>query len=496
MREIEKIAQTLFDKIRSRFENVSIGDEKAKVTTDPEKARFLNFNYISDTGDHFGNITLSLIDGQSLKVYFSKGISEKLGSHAKQEWYAFLKDLRKFARRNLLGFDTRDISRPNLSVRDLRQTSHTDSPFTKSDVTESRLFGSTKSSYERLGPTKIIIRHGKSVDEAIHGSRSRNIESIFIQNESGERFKLPFNKLSGARAMARHVTNGGQIHDDLGKHICNVVNEMSALKIFVRANKNHTFEDAEATAMMEAAVEQYLNLHSDLRHLSGNRGYQAFKESFKPMVTEEDDFNLDEVKQKFIRKSFDERITEALPHVYRAYKKKMATDDPLVNEFAQWATRVTEGTWELPETDEQIEQLNSLLADPLPVGVDGDNATSVLYNLVGDDELFDTLYSISKAEGPEVDARPHVILWMQDNYPLMLEKLTVPEDMYPPAQQDEQPSEEQPPEEQEFPDMDADTPDQTPPEGEQPDAEVDADEPDQTPPEPNPVAEMRRLAGL
>ena len=44
MREIENIAAALFDKIRTRFDNVSIGDEASKATTDPEKARFINFD--------------------------------------------------------------------------------------------------------------------------------------------------------------------------------------------------------------------------------------------------------------------------------------------------------------------------------------------------------------------------------------------------------------------------------------------------------------------
>jgi len=37
MREIENIASALFDKIRTRFDNVSLGDENSKATTDPEK---------------------------------------------------------------------------------------------------------------------------------------------------------------------------------------------------------------------------------------------------------------------------------------------------------------------------------------------------------------------------------------------------------------------------------------------------------------------------
>ena len=85
MREINKIAEGLFEKIRDRFEDVSLGDDKAKACSDPEKARFFNFDYVVD-GDNHGNITMSLIDETSLKVYFSKNISKDLDKEQKKEW--------------------------------------------------------------------------------------------------------------------------------------------------------------------------------------------------------------------------------------------------------------------------------------------------------------------------------------------------------------------------------------------------------------------------
>ena len=67
MKNIERIAEELFDKIRSRFEHVVLGNEKTDETDDPEQARFFNFDYVSEAGTNYGNITLSLIDEDSLK---------------------------------------------------------------------------------------------------------------------------------------------------------------------------------------------------------------------------------------------------------------------------------------------------------------------------------------------------------------------------------------------------------------------------------------------
>ena len=87
----ENVATELFNKIRSRFENVSLGDEKSQATSDPENARFFNFDYISKDGENFGNITISIVDGVNLKLYFSKKISTELSDEQQQEWFSFLK---------------------------------------------------------------------------------------------------------------------------------------------------------------------------------------------------------------------------------------------------------------------------------------------------------------------------------------------------------------------------------------------------------------------
>ena len=71
MRELDKISAALFDKIRARFDHVNIGDSNAQRVTDPEKARFLNFDYISQDGENFGNVTISLIDEDNLKIYIN-----------------------------------------------------------------------------------------------------------------------------------------------------------------------------------------------------------------------------------------------------------------------------------------------------------------------------------------------------------------------------------------------------------------------------------------
>jgi hypothetical protein len=415
MREINKISDALFEKIRDRFEDVSLGDENAKATSNPEDARFFNFDYTVDGTSH-GNITISVIDETSLKVYFSKNISSDLDEEQQAKWYGFLRELREFAKRNLLSFEPRDITRSTLQHRDLQQVSKSDSTYSKDEVIgESRLHGTSRSSYEQDGNVKIIVRHSDRVDPEQRGARSRKIKALFVETTDGERFKLPYNNLKYARAMARHVSEGGNVTDDFGQHITKVAEECSKLRPFKSQMVRRTFEDQETQAMVEAAFEYHGLLNDTLKRMSGRKGYAACKESFQmDEQTLMDDFDVDSMRERFVRKTYNDATDTALPIVQKAYNMKKS--NKFAQQFESWANNVSEGTWAKPEGEEQVSELIDLLMEPLPVGVDAINATNALYNLIGDDVLFDRLGDLAD-ENSEADARDVVMDWVQENMP-------------------------------------------------------------------------------
>ena len=45
MKNLDLIAEELFNKIRGRFPSITIGDEEGKVTDQPNLARFFDFQY-------------------------------------------------------------------------------------------------------------------------------------------------------------------------------------------------------------------------------------------------------------------------------------------------------------------------------------------------------------------------------------------------------------------------------------------------------------------
>ncbi|CAB5214444.1 hypothetical protein UFOVP190_118 [uncultured Caudovirales phage] len=429
-KEIESIATALFDKIRSRFPNVTLGDEKAKACTDPAEARFFNFTYAGQDGAEFGKVTISLIDETSLKVYFGQNISGDMDREQRKEWYEFLRSLRQFAKRNLLTFDTRDINKSNLKLQDVKQQAKTDDVATTADVavTESKLYGTPGRPYNSFadkGKTKILIRHENKVNDEIRGSRARKIQEIFLETERGERFLLPHTNLHGAYAMAEHLNCDGSMHDEIAEHINNLVAEMASMKHFVRSTKHRQFEDQETADMTRAAVHHYDKVKRTLRQMRGARGFRSYFENWMPEAVAADDIDLDAIKERFVKKIYDQRFEEAFPIVYRAYKKQKESLGEYGSSLEEWANDITESAWARPDTADKITALRELLKTPLTVGIDGIDAKSKIEPIIGDDDLNDAIDDLAQGQGPDADATFLVKEWLVQNMPQLLKDLEV-----------------------------------------------------------------------
>ena len=322
MKEIEHVAEDLFNKLRSVYPTLQIGDASANKTLEPEEARFFDFMFETQNAD-VGSVTISLVDDH-FKLYYSKELTESLGEN-KQQWYNFLREMRQFAKRRLMTFDVRDITKSNLERKDFEFLRTQQQEFRDSDMNEAKMYGSIKSSYQDLGETaKIIVRHKRPVDEDVRGSRSRHISKIFIENTAGERMLLPFKNLLGARAAARHISEGGQLHDDIGAHIINTVGQMSQLKNFINYSNRNKLVNEDTVDIVESVRDAYNNIRQDLTRMSSRRGYGNFVEGFEPieLMLSEDD--LDEMKDRFTVKKHDDNVFESLPLINSIYKTAMA----------------------------------------------------------------------------------------------------------------------------------------------------------------------------
>lgn len=320
MRPIEKTSEDLFQKLRSRFSPITLGDENAESTADPKSAKIFNFMYKEGDND-IGYVSISLNDNRALKVYYGGDVIENM--HDKNSWYSLLRDLRGFAKRNLMAFDARDLAKNQLEPRDFKFISQQDGSYKdhEVEVTESTMFGSRRKSYQTVESVKMIVNHRRSIDETIPGARSRYIESIYLENADGERFKFPYNYLTGARAMARHVSEGGTPYDGVGKHILETIKEMRDLSKFARRTKKHAMENADASSVREHVIERFQSLKKTLGAMSVKEGYARFVENFSTEETLAEDDTIQQLKERFTQQVFDTQLEDTLPAVMRAIKE-------------------------------------------------------------------------------------------------------------------------------------------------------------------------------
>jgi hypothetical protein len=427
-KEIEPIAAALFDKVRSRFSPLTLGNENAKQTDDPSKARFFNFKYTDSAGNSHGQILISLIDEQTLKVSYGQDIVGNMEKEQRTEWYDFLRNLRMFAKRNLLKFDASDLTRGGLKIGDIKQQAKVDDVSTTDDVTvtESRMYGTPGRPRESVGEhggIRIRVKHSEPVLDEVRGARARKIESIFLETPQGERFLCGHKNLSAARALAEHLCNGGTPYDEIAEAISSMVSEMNAMKHFVRSTKNRQFEDRETSDMAHAAIKHYYHLKDTLKHLSQKKYYDEFVEDFIQPTSLEDEIDVDALKERFVKKVYDERFDEALPIVYREYKRQQ---NNLANELDEWANQILEDSGENDITDEEnkLRALQELCKTPLLAGINGIDAKTdlepIVNNLPGADKLLDDITTLAdpvKGRGSDADARILVKAWANQHMP-------------------------------------------------------------------------------
>ena len=325
-----KTSNDLFNKVRSKFANIQLGDSMGGVTANPGDAVFFDFEF-SENSDEFGRISISLADGETMKVFYNKGLVEKLEDENKTNWYSFLKELKDFAVEHQIGFDVRDITKSNLSQQDFKNLANNNNTLNtdgmseelnritklagleKAKVAES-LTGTKKSSYENLDKTRLIVRHSKPVESEMPGARTRHINSLYIENADGERFKYPVVHLAGARAMQRHVANGGLPHDEFGEHIIKMSEQIAQLNSFSRYVATKDQLNDSAGDIIEKAKMKLETMRKYVKGLSKQKNYESVKASFQPStIAEIDDETKNTLKDKFTLKHFDERVDQVLP---------------------------------------------------------------------------------------------------------------------------------------------------------------------------------------
>ena len=391
--------KNLYDLLVTRDLEPELLDSAGKAVTDPNEAELFSFDW-SAGGRNYGTVVVLLGSDNELEVYYGDNLGRAMEGEDRGDWYDFLAQMKNFATRNLLTFELNNLNRLKYTMQGMAAI--------KEGLFEG-YYGRRNISYsDQPKSTKLMIRHSRNIAEG--EPRHRAIESIYVETADGERFRVPSRSLSHGRMLARHVAEGGNPYDAFGQHITEIVNEINTLGRFIRASRDRGFQ-GPASDMIESAVRHYTDLKAKAKRMIGQRGYHEEREQFDPTVVTDSEGLADEIREMFVQQSLDQRIEEALPILTRLAvpvltKVANRDDDSMkeIQEFESWAHEVTEGTWALPDTPEEQDRLRQLMSEPLPVGADATNATEQLYDILGDDDLFDQLSDLA-AQDPDADAR-------------------------------------------------------------------------------------------
>jgi LysM repeat protein len=323
MKNLDLIAEELFNKIRGRFPSITIGDEEGKVTDQPPLARFFDFQY-KQGGDSLGSVSVTLTDDAVQVMYNTDVVANETGQ-TRTAWYNFLKELRMFAKKRLLKFDTRNIQKSNLDKRDYKFLAKQRTG--DEQMTEAKLYGTSRKSYQDIGTARVTIEHHKPVNHDLAAGRTMHINRLYVESSEGERFKYPFKHLNGARAMARHVSEGGAPYDDFGKHITGLSEELASLRKFKTYMSRSAVMAEGLSDYTSVVIERIDAIKKTVEQLQRQSHYNEAIDTFETAILEDVPSDVSEnwIDQLTIRQ-FNEELKDVFPYIYKLISEKTVAE--------------------------------------------------------------------------------------------------------------------------------------------------------------------------
>ena len=315
MKNKDDLGNNIFDFLKGKGVPISISDANDEDTLDPEEGvRF----YSNDP-----NIMVTIDkENNELKLSKSKHVED-------ERMDSIHKGVQKLAQNHMFSFDYKIFGKsikPKHSSYKAKVNKMKQEQEAVTEASLGKMYGSAKTSYQPLEAVKIVVRHGKPVNEEIRGARSRQISKLFIQR-GDERFALPHKSLAGARAMARHVHNGGEVHDTVGSAINEMVNNIDSLSKFARYVENKNLVNEENDSLVILAKESVQNLRQSLKKLSGAKTYAKAVETIDFTNSLEITNEESDLTDLFVEKHIDNNVLNAFPTINKLLSVQQKMDE-------------------------------------------------------------------------------------------------------------------------------------------------------------------------
>jgi hypothetical protein len=270
---LSRLGEEIFQILKGSGKSLTLFNEDGKVVYDPSNASRM---FVEPD-----KMMISIVrDGynSSVCLYISSGTDLNESNLTK-----LITTLRTTSTRYNMLFNVKKFGY-QLAPRDFSYLTATESVMDVRNVVENQLYGTTKSSYQKIGNARLVIRHSASVNEEKRGARGRHINALFVENNMGERFRYPHIHLSGGRAMAFHISQGGTFHDSVGQNIIGLSEQyyhLSNIRHYIRSN-NLMENSAIEFSQLDKQLSQIRNICSRIQR---PHGYNWFQQEYKPIIT-------------------------------------------------------------------------------------------------------------------------------------------------------------------------------------------------------------------
>lgn len=310
---VKTVADRVFNLLKGYGYEVDTFDKDGEVVGDPAEAiRFFVEN---------PNLLVTL-NVASEEIRFS-------ASENSEETDTLRSQLGSIARKHLMTMDYRLFGK---SLKPASEKINITKEKDMESVQEASLgssYGSSKTSYQPLDTVKLVVKHTKAVNEESRGARSRNISKIFIQANE-ERFLFPSKNLQGARAMARHIYNGGTMHDSVGESIVSMCGDLNTLKEFVNYVSKQGLVNESNQEYVSIAREHIEGIKNTFKKIAGPKSYSKTVESLAEFDNIEmvNEVNLED---HFTETHFDNKVGNAHQTLSKLVNKKSAFESYIMN---------------------------------------------------------------------------------------------------------------------------------------------------------------------
>ena len=139
------------------------------------------------------------------------------------------------------------------------------------------------------------------------------------------------NNLSAARAMARHLHNGGETYDEIGEAITSMAKDFKQLKEFIRYVRTSNLVNEDNQEYVELAIENINDIKSKFKKLSGVKTYANTIESIKnysSVEVLEDDLDLE---SKFTETHFDDKVANVMNNLKSLVSRRKAFESQILS---------------------------------------------------------------------------------------------------------------------------------------------------------------------